>query len=34
MKCLHCNKEFDTTTAERNAEINMGSVKVACPMCG
>ena len=34
MKCLHCNKEFDTTTAERNAEINMERVKVACPMCG
>ena len=34
MKCLHCNKEFDTTTAERNAEINMKRVKVACPLCG
>lgn len=34
MKCLHCNKEFNTATAERNAEVNMKRVKVACPLCG
>ena len=34
MKCLHCNKEFDSTTAELNVSRYSKSVKVACPLCG
>lgn len=34
MKCLHCNKEFDSTTAELNAQTYHKSVRVACPLCG
>ena len=34
MKCLHCNKEFDSTTAELNVSRYTKSVKVACPLCG
>jgi DNA-directed RNA polymerase subunit RPC12/RpoP len=33
MKCKRCKKEFDTTTAELNAETYGGNM-CACPNCG